>query len=126
MTNHFQQPFQQGNNQTGFWFDWMISRILLKSKEKTYGTPGGFKKYLRKFLIRRTIRIFPVYYLIIALLFIFNVPPVRDKLPWLALYGTNIYIALHKTWLGSVDHLWSLAVDKCGSWPGSLTSPMVF
>lgn len=90
----------------------LISRILLKSKEKTYGTPGGFKKYLRKFLIRRTIRIFPVYYLIIAILFILNVPPVRDKLAWLALYGTNIYIALHKTWMGSVDHLWSLAVEE--------------
>ncbi|TLV01225.1 acyltransferase family protein [Dyadobacter luticola] len=90
----------------------LISRILLKSKEKTAGTPGGFKKYLRKFLIRRTIRIFPVYYLIIALLFAFNVPPVREKLPWLALYGTNIYMALHKSWLGSVDHLWSLAVEE--------------
>jgi peptidoglycan/LPS O-acetylase OafA/YrhL len=90
----------------------LISRILLKSKEKTEGTPGGFKKYLRKFLIRRTIRIFPVYYLIIALLFAFDVPPVREKLGWLALYATNIYMATHKTWLGSVDHLWSLAVEE--------------
>lgn len=90
----------------------LISRILLKSKEKTHGTPGGFKKYLRKFLIRRTIRIFPVYYLIIALLYIFDVPPVREKLAWLALYGTNIYMAIHKTWMGSVDHLWSLAVEE--------------
>jgi peptidoglycan/LPS O-acetylase OafA/YrhL len=90
----------------------LISRILLKSKEKAYGTPDGFKKYLRKFLIRRTIRIFPVYYLVIILLFIFNVPPVREKLGWLALYGTNIYMATHKTWMGSVDHLWSLAVEE--------------
>ncbi|KAA6438650.1 acyltransferase [Dyadobacter flavalbus] len=90
----------------------LISRILLKSKEKTFGTPGGFKKYLRKFLIRRTIRIFPVYYLTIFLLYIFNVPPVRDKLAWLALYGTNIYMAFNKTWMGSVDHLWSLAVEE--------------
>ncbi|NIJ52070.1 acyltransferase family protein [Dyadobacter arcticus] len=90
----------------------LISRILLKSKEKTQGTPGGFKKYLRKFLIRRTIRIFPVYYLIIALLLVFDVPPVREKLAWLALYGTNIYMAIHKTWMGSVDHLWSLAVEE--------------
>lgn len=90
----------------------LISRILMKSKEKNFGTPGGFKKYLRKFLIRRTIRIFPVYYLVIALLFIFNVPPVREKLGWLALYGTNIYMAAHRTWMGSVDHLWSLAVEE--------------
>ncbi|QRR01675.1 acyltransferase family protein [Dyadobacter sandarakinus] len=90
----------------------LISRILLKSKEKNYSEPDGFKNYLRKFLIRRTIRIFPVYYLMIVLLFIFNVPPVREKLGWLALYGTNIYMASHKTWMGSVDHLWSLAVEE--------------
>src|SRR5215217_8319326 len=90
----------------------LISRILLKSRDKNYDTPGGFKKYLSKFLIRRTIRIFPVYYLVILLLFIFNVPPVREKLGWLALYGTNIYMAVYKTWMGSMDHLWSLAVEE--------------
>jgi peptidoglycan/LPS O-acetylase OafA/YrhL len=90
----------------------LISRILLKSKEKSYGTPGGFKKYLSKFLIRRTIRIFPVYYLVVALLYVFDVPPVREKLAWLALYGTNIYMGLYKTWMGSMDHLWSLAVEE--------------
>lgn len=90
----------------------LISRILLKSKEKNFGTEGGFNKYLSKFLIRRTIRIFPVYYLTILLLYIFNVPPVREKLGWLALYGTNIYMAWNKTWMGSMDHLWSLAVEE--------------
>ncbi|KAA0989363.1 acyltransferase family protein [Dyadobacter aurulentus] len=90
----------------------LISRILLKSRDKNHDTPGGFKKYLSKFLIRRTIRIFPVYYLVILLLFIFNVPPVREKLGWLALYGTNIYMAVYKTWMGSMDHLWSLAVEE--------------
>ncbi|WP_221393298.1 acyltransferase [Dyadobacter sp. NIV53] len=90
----------------------LISRILLKSKDKTSDEPGGFKKYLRKFLIRRTIRIFPVYYLTIAILYVLNVPPVRDKLAWLALYGTNIYIAINQHWMGSVDHFWSLAVEE--------------
>lgn len=90
----------------------LISRILLKSKEKTIDEPGGFKKYLRKFLIRRTIRIFPVYYLTLALLFILNVPPVREEFAWLALYGTNIYIAVKQHWMGSVDHFWSLAVEE--------------
>ncbi|WP_439557377.1 acyltransferase family protein [Dyadobacter sp.] len=90
----------------------LISRILLKSKDKNYGTEGGFKKYLGKFLVRRTIRIFPVYYLVILLLYIFNVPPTREKLGWLALYGTNIYMATYKSWMGSMDHLWSLAVEE--------------
>jgi len=90
----------------------LISRILLKSKEQYITQPDGFKKYIRKFLIRRTIRIFPIYYLLLAVLFILNVPPVREKFAWLALYGTNIYIAVYQTWLGSSDHLWSLAVEE--------------
>lgn len=90
----------------------LISRILLLSRAKFEGQPGGFRKYLTKFLIRRTIRIFPVYYLCILVLWLLDVPPVRDHLSWLVFYGTNIYIAYFQTWMGSVDHFWSLAVEE--------------
>lgn len=102
----------------------LISRILLKSKDKLAGQPDAFKKYLSKFLIRRTIRIFPVYYLCLFVVYIFNAPTrfpqfawfdepaLREHLAWLLLYGTNIYMAIHQTWMGSVDHLWSLAVEE--------------
>ena len=90
----------------------LISRILMQSRDKLQDQPGGFKKYLRKFLIRRTIRIFPVYYLCILILFILGEPSVHEHLGWLVFYGTNIYMAVHETWMGSVDHLWSLAVEE--------------
>jgi peptidoglycan/LPS O-acetylase OafA/YrhL len=91
----------------------LITRILLSSKDKLSDQPnGGLSKYLKTFYIRRTIRIFPVYYLTLFVLALVNEPPVRQKFAWLALYGTNIYIALHHTWLGTVDHLWSLAVEE--------------
>jgi peptidoglycan/LPS O-acetylase OafA/YrhL len=90
----------------------LITRILLVSKEKYKEQPGGLRKYWTKFFIRRTLRIFPVYYLSLAVLFVFNVPPVREKLAWCVLYATNIYIAIHQQWLGVIDHLWSLAVEE--------------
>jgi peptidoglycan/LPS O-acetylase OafA/YrhL len=90
----------------------LISRILMQSRDKMKDVPGGFGKYLRKFLIRRTIRIFPVYYLTIIVLYILGVPSVREFLVWLLLYGTNIYMAIHESWMGTVDHLWSLAVEE--------------
>ncbi len=90
----------------------LISRILMQSRDKLKDQPDGFKKYLRKFLIRRTIRIFPVYYLCLFVLYLLGVPSVHDYLGWLVLYGTNIYIATHETWMGTVDHLWSLAVEE--------------
>ena len=90
----------------------LISRILMQSRDKLKDQPDGFKKYLRKFLIRRTIRIFPVYYLCIFILYLLGVPSVHEFLAWLVLYGTNIYMASHEAWMGSVDHLWSLAVEE--------------
>lgn len=91
----------------------LITRILLSSKDKLSNQPnGGLSKYLKTFYIRRTIRIFPVYYLTLIILALLNEPPVRQKFAWLALYGTNIYIAFYHTWMGTVDHLWSLAVEE--------------
>ena len=90
----------------------LITRILMQSRDKLQNEPGGFKKYLKKFLIRRTIRIFPVYYLCLLILYILGEPSVRDYLAWLVLYGTNIYMATREAWMGSVDHLWSLAVEE--------------
>lgn len=91
----------------------LISRILLAGKDKlpepktTY--LGG---YLKTFYIRRTLRIFPIYYLTLFVLYLINEPPVRRTIGWLALYASNIYIAKNATWMGTVDHLWSLAVEE--------------
>ncbi|MFD2569117.1 acyltransferase family protein [Spirosoma soli] len=91
----------------------LITRILLSSKDKLRDQPhGGLGKYLKTFYIRRTIRIFPVYYLTLFVLALVNEPPVREKFAWLALYATNIYMAINHTWMGTVDHLWSLAVEE--------------
>ncbi|GAB3339285.1 acyltransferase [Larkinella ripae] len=90
----------------------LITRILLSSKEKLADRPDGLSFYLKTFYIRRTIRIFPLYYFSLFLLFIFNVPPVREKLAWCVLYATNIYIAYYQQWLGVIDHFWSLAVEE--------------
>lgn len=90
----------------------LITRILLVSKEKTAGKEGGLGGYLKKFFIRRTLRIFPVYYLSIFVLYVLNVPPVRETIWWCVLYATNIYVAVNQRWLGVIDHFWSLAVEE--------------
>jgi peptidoglycan/LPS O-acetylase OafA/YrhL len=90
----------------------LITRILLTSKSKTYGQPSGLKDYLKKFYIRRTLRIFPIYYLSIFALWLLNDPSVQEKLGWNLLYASNIYIAVYHSWLGVTDHFWSLAVEE--------------
>ena len=91
----------------------LITRILLASKDKLSSRPGGgLWTYLKTFYIRRSLRIFPIYYLTLLVLYLVDLPPVRRTIGWLALYGTNLYMAYFQTWLGPVDHLWSLAVEE--------------
>jgi len=77
--------------------------------------------YFRNFYMRRLLRIFPLYYGVLAIVF-FVVPliPVlrgseiaglKGQQAWAWLYGVNIYLAIHGGWvLSYITHFWSLAV----------------
>ncbi len=80
-------------------------------------------RYFRNFYIRRTLRIFPLYYAVLAALFIL-MPALPLTYPeglgdsarhqgWLWLYASNWYLAIHQAWaLPYVGHFWSLAVEE--------------
>jgi peptidoglycan/LPS O-acetylase OafA/YrhL len=92
----------------------LITGLLLDSK----GGPG----YFRNFYARRTLRIFPLYYAVLALLFL--VLPLVTALPapledarrhqgWLWSYTANFFIAAKGSWaLTYVSHFWSLAIEE--------------
>jgi len=79
--------------------------------------------YFRNFYIRRSLRIFPLYYGVLALVF-FVAPliavlrgPTLDFLVerqgWAWLYAVNIYIARQGDWSFSyLDHFWSLSIEE--------------
>lgn len=90
----------------------LITGILLKSKLANETSGASHLATIRSFVIRRSLRIFPAYYLTVTVLILLNVPPVRELAGWYYGYATNFYIALHNTWLGTTDHLWSLAVEE--------------
>ncbi|MGO4328785.1 acyltransferase family protein [Cupriavidus sp. M-11] len=105
----------------------LITGILLRSK----GSPG----YLRSFYGRRVLRIFPLYYAYLALLFLVLFPlishrmgdaeqakleAVRASWPWFVLYLSNLKQALAGTFFGAgAGHLWSLAIEEqfYAAWP---------
>ncbi|RTL45798.1 MAG: acyltransferase [Candidatus Melainabacteria bacterium] len=92
----------------------LITGILLRSKNSA--------NYFKSFYVRRALRIFPLYYLALALIWcgikIWGEPP--DALmgmpadrTWLWFYGTNILMTLRHTWTySSLNHFWSLAVEE--------------
>jgi peptidoglycan/LPS O-acetylase OafA/YrhL len=93
----------------------LITGLLLDAK----GGPG----YFRNFYARRTLRIFPLYYLVLAALFLalplfVTLPPAlefaRQRQVWLWTYTSNFYVAAQNNWgaLTYVTHFWSLAVEE--------------
>lgn len=79
--------------------------------------------YFRNFYMRRVLRIFPLYYGVLALVFIVAplIPALRgpaleyltDRQWWAWLYAVNIYIAIQGDWSFSyLEHLWSLCIEE--------------
>lgn len=90
----------------------LITRILLQNRD-LYDKNQLKKAYLVKsFYIRRFFRIFPIYYLLIFLLFIFNYKNTQEIFPWLVTYTSNIYQSIHNVYVGDFNHFWSLAVEE--------------
>ncbi|MHC1949241.1 acyltransferase [Bradyrhizobium sp. UFLA06-06] len=93
----------------------LITGILYDSREDP--------SFFRNFYIRRVLRIFPLYYGVLALVF-FVAPllsPLRgptldylvDRQTWAWLYGVNVYIAWNGDWSFSyLEHLWSLCIEE--------------
>lgn len=93
----------------------LITGILVDAREKP--------AYFRNFYMRRFLRIFPLYYVVlVGVFFIAPLIPVfrgpdleflRERQGWAWLYGVNVYIAIHGAWtLKYLDHFWSLCVEE--------------
>ena len=91
---------------------YLITGILLENRFKAAerGTPVAH--VLRQFYIRRCLRIFPVYYLLLAVCLAFDLGRTREVWPWLATYTTNIFMGLTNEWPEPLSHAWSLAVEE--------------
>jgi peptidoglycan/LPS O-acetylase OafA/YrhL len=94
----------------------LITGILLDAR----GQPG----YFRNFYARRTLRIFPLYYLTLAILFVFLPRFAGSSLGfasvpfgiqwWYWGYASNVFLGL-KGWAAGpphMPHFWSLAVEE--------------
>lgn len=93
----------------------LITGLLYEAHDKPH--------YLRNFYMRRVLRIFPLYYGVLALVFFVAplIPPLRgatldyllDRQAWAWLYGINVYLAGHEEWSFSyLNHFWSLCVEE--------------
>ncbi len=66
---------------------------------------------IRNFIARRTLRIFPVYYLTVLVLWIINYPDIHQYLFWFLTYTSNILCFKTHLW-NAFSHTWSLSVEE--------------
>ncbi|CAD6531223.1 O-acetyltransferase OatA [Paraburkholderia metrosideri] len=107
----------------GVWIFFALSGFLIigiLSSQRVRIEAGGsqFGAELRRFLFRRTVRIFPIYYLMLVVMcvlmaFGFASPELASGMPFHFTYLSNIWIGsvLHY-WPGRYSHLWSLAIEE--------------
>jgi peptidoglycan/LPS O-acetylase OafA/YrhL len=93
----------------------LITGILYDSR----ADPG----YFRTFYMRRVLRIFPLYYAVLAVVFFgvsllpalrgSEIAGLREHQAWAWLYGINVYLSIQGGWvLSYIEHFWSLAVEE--------------
>lgn len=106
-------PFGQGVNLFFVLSGYLITKILLINKEKVKQNKTSYKQVIKSFYVRRSLRIFPIYYLTILFLTIINFQNTTDVWLWLVTYTSNFYVSNDlNPYIGSFNHLWSLAVEE--------------
>lgn len=90
----------------------LITRILFENADEIRAGKSSYWRKIKNFIIRRSLRIFPIYLIICAIGVFFSLGESRDFWPWLFTHSSNWYIIYYKKWLGVFDHFWSLAVEE--------------
>ncbi len=90
----------------------LITGILLRSRALVEDSGRGTGLAIRRFYIRRFLRIFPIYYLVLAVTWALGFPDVRSGIVWHLAYGSNILFAIENQWPPTTAHLWSLSVEE--------------
>ncbi len=93
----------------------LITRILLENRNEAEGQAQSKSRVIKSFFVRRVLRIFPIYYLLIFLLLFFSHTTgtaIKENFIYFFTYTSNIYFFKIQDWDGMLSHLWSLSVEE--------------
>ena len=90
----------------------LISYQLLKLKDKNQSHKNSPTKAIISFLCRRSLRIFPLYFIVLILATIFNQGEIRDAFIYNFTYTSNFYFIQEQKWSSIFSHFWSLSVEE--------------
>ncbi|MEO8564228.1 MAG: acyltransferase [bacterium] len=91
---------------------YLINGLLLEARARAEAEQVKMGVVLRRFYIRRFLRIFPLYYAVLGIAVLLGEPTTRRYIVELATYQTNFLMASVGHNLPPVTPLWSLAVEE--------------
>jgi peptidoglycan/LPS O-acetylase OafA/YrhL len=120
LTHHFFHPARIGGIDFALLAVWLffvlsgflITGILLRSRDQVDYRGDQRRLALRQFYIRRFLRIFPLYYLVLSIAAILDLSDVRDTIFWHLAYASNYLFAMQGQYGPVTGHLWSLSVEE--------------
>lgn len=90
----------------------LITKIILEGKDRIGKQNfGNVLIFLKSFYVRRSLRIFPIYFITLIVITFF-IPQTREHFVWNACYLSNILIMKLDTWDLVFSHFWSLSVEE--------------
>ncbi|MEZ4689151.1 MAG: acyltransferase [Ignavibacteria bacterium] len=90
----------------------LITQILLKSRYRDDLSGTSRVHSIKQFYVRRFLRIFPIYYILLAVLFTVNFQTTRHDIFWYLTYTSNILYYINNNFMGLLSHTWSLSVEE--------------
>lgn len=85
---------------------YLITGLLLRAREQDWRTA------LMNFYLRRTLRIFPIYYLTLLVLVFLQSVPASQFIYWHVAYLSNNLFVLNPSAAADSAHLWTLSVEE--------------
>lgn len=90
----------------------LISYQLFELQSSIEQNKVSYSKALCNFIIRRGLRIFPLYYLVLILATVFNDNEIREAFIYNISYTSNFYFIKTQQWNSIFSHFWSLSVEE--------------
>jgi peptidoglycan/LPS O-acetylase OafA/YrhL len=90
----------------------LITGLLLEARRQAEIVGDTRFGVITRFYIRRALRIFPLYYLVLWGALLWGPADAREQLPWLATYTYNLWISGLGWYPDYFSHFWSLCVEE--------------
>ncbi len=110
---HYGLPWGSGVSLFFVLSGFLITGLLLDARAAAEASAkASVFRVWRNFYLRRTLRLFPLYYVVLGCVTVGGIVRLDEDFGWHFFYATNFYVIARGEWIGYPSHLWTLAVEE--------------